>query len=353
MDQWLELRKPELDRLPQAENVLPQITQRYDGLLDAFRESVYANPSQECVSEFASRLWSHAVNDMRNGFADDRPLYWARLKGLNILQEAKASQHTRTFDTVSRGLVRALPTNSSPILVTGFDPFHLDKRVDQSNPSGIIALALDSNSFNGMKVHTAIFPVRFIDFDQGIAEWYFKNMASTNQLKMVVTCSMGRSRFDIERYALGRRTSDAPDNCRIVHADEITPLPGSIAVAEEEAEFVSSSLPRQSFGEGQDWGPWAIKQNHEIETQERGRFDAASFNQTTGQIGRQGSGGGFLSNEISYRSIRCVGSIYPEAQIGHIHVPRVEGFDEKTETAILQQFQAIFASLVQRLSRTS
>jgi len=58
-----------------------------------------------------------------------------------------------------------------------------------------------------------------------------------------------------------------------------------------------------------------------------------------GQTAVRGSGGGYLSNEISYRSIRLAQSLNIELPMGHIHTPRMQGHDDQVLSQILAQIQ--------------
>ena len=60
------------------------------------------------------------------------------------------------------------------VLVTGFDPFTLDRDIRISNPSGATALALDGTvietTHGPARIETAVFPVRWQDFTEGSVE---------------------------------------------------------------------------------------------------------------------------------------------------------------------------------------
>ena len=55
----------------------------------------------------------------------------------------------------------------------------------------------------------------------------------------------------------------------------------------------------------------------------------------------RGGGGGYLSNEISYRSIRLRNQLNSDIPTGHIHTPRIAQFEPETEAKIVKQIQTM------------
>jgi len=55
----------------------------------------------------------------------------------------------------------------------------------------------------------------------------------------------------------------------------------------------------------------------------------------------QGGGGGYLSNEISYRSILLRNRLGSTIPTGHIHSPRIKPFDDKINQVIVNKIQAM------------
>ena len=163
----------ELARIDRAAKIMPAVTERYDDIVR---------------SGDGGRLWRTAVADAQNGHLDDRPLYWARLKLRRALGEPDAVE---VAERLSRNFEPDHPPGVPKVLVTGFDPFHLDDMVEQSNPSGLVALALDGTTIAGAHVRSAILPVRFQAFDQGIVEDLLRPLFQRG-LELAVTVSMGR-----------------------------------------------------------------------------------------------------------------------------------------------------------------
>lgn len=183
-------------------------------------------------------------------------------------------------------------------------------------------------------------PVRYADFDQGIIEALLAPYYALNNVDMIVTVSMGRKDFDLERFPGKRRSVTAPDNANIIFGGTQTapllpslnnqPLPGN--------EFVQFSLPVANMQQAQ--GPYKVIDNHKITTLEK-TYEPATLAELQNSIAVNGSGGGYLSNEISYRSIRLRNQLNSTIPTGHIHTPRIQQFEPKTEAKIVKQITAM------------
>jgi len=232
------------------------------------------------------------------------------------------------------------------ILITGFDPFFLDRHIDQSNPSGAAALAFDNliihNQSQSVEIESLIFPVRFEDFDKGMVEQLLTPYIRDKQIDMVITISMGRDDFDLERFPGLRRSAKAPDNLNVLTgADAVNPLvPELDGKPLKGAEFLEFSLPAKVMLSAE--GNFRVNDNHKVKTLEKS-FSPTSLSELSDQISVSGSGGGYLSNEISYRSLLIRDVYYPDLPAGHIHTPRFKGFNpDKTEN-IIKQIKAMIA----------
>ncbi len=70
-------------------------------------------------------------------------------------------------------------------------------------------------------------------------------------------------------------------------------------------------------------------------------FKPEILNNISEHIAVNGSGGGYLSNEISYRSIRLRDQLNSTIPTGHIHTPRIQQYDAEIETNIVEQIRAM------------
>ena len=162
---------------------------------------------------------------------------------------------------------------------------------------------------------------------------------------MIVTVSMGRKGFDLERFPGKRRSVTAPDNLNVLSGGTkdkpIIPklhnrnLPGE--------EFVLFSLPIEQMKLAK--GQYKINDNHKVTSIEKSlkpkEIEPHTLSQLNGHIAVSGSGGGYLSNEISYRSIRIRDQLDSTIPTGHIHTPRIQQFQPDIEAKIVEQIQSI------------
>ena len=187
-------------------------------------------------------------------------------------------------------------------------------------------------------------PVRFEDFDQGEIESLLAPFYALNSVDMITTVSMGRSDFDLEHFPGLRRSSKAPDNLNIyTGANHNNPLiPSLLAAPLKGDEFVSFSLPYQAMMKAK--GPYKINDNRGVTVlinNEPKDIIANSLSELLDKVAVQGGGGGYLSNEISYRSIVLRNKLGSTIPTGHIHTPRISDFNAKTNQAIVEQIKAM------------
>ena len=315
----------ELARIERAAETMPAVTGRYDDIVR---------------SGNGARLWRTAVTDVQSGQLDDRPLYWARLKLRRALGEPDAVE---VAERLSRNFEPDHPPGVRKVLVTGFDPFHLDDMVEQSNPSGLVALALDGTTIAGAHVRSAILPVRFQAFDQGMVEDLLRPLFQRG-LELAVTVSMGRrDRFDLERFPGLRRSAETVDNCNVTTgASASNPLIPTDLDSTEAPEFLEFSLPAASMKAVA--GRWEIHDNRRVTTVEHGTFAARSLKDVAGATSVRGASGGYLSNEITYRSLLLQRRLGVEFPLGHLHTPALHGHDAALEGDIVDQVRRIIAA---------
>jgi pyrrolidone-carboxylate peptidase len=322
--------------------------------------------AQRAMARLGDEIWQHNKVQVQSGkIVDDRPLYWNRLaikhfikQSPSVFLESQLNALLEVFENSSRGysdLGFSQHTNKK-ILLTGFDPFLLDRNLEQSNPSGLNALLLDGKviryqtSINGKlqtitaEINTAMIPVRFEDFDQGEIESLLAPFYATNSVDMIVTISMGRRNFDLEHFPGLRRSSKAPDNLNVYTGaslnNPVIPLLTDKPLASE--EFVEYSLPFQAMMQAK--GDFKVNDNKEVTILTSGKandFIAVNLAELSDKVSVQGGGGGYLSNEISYRSIRLRNILKSTIATGHIHTPSIKDFDRLTNKKITEQIEAM------------
>lgn len=349
----------------------PEVADRYSDIVDQAKSSFDLAGDYEAMSllthHTGKKLWEAAKRTVaEQAILDDRSLYWSRL---SLTAYLRASQFAVPLSSNQRiSLIERLENSSrgrdsieftagavKKILVTGFDPFLLDKHIDQSNPSGIVALNLDGQTLTygqaSAEIQTVIFPVRFEDFDAGEVEQLIEPLLKTRQVDMIVTVSMGRTDFDLEHFPGRRRSSGSPDNLNVYSGgDETKPkIPLLNGAVIDGPEFLEFSLPYRAMQrvildakqdankqQGEVTYPYLINDNRTITTLD-GTFEAKTLAELKGATAVRGSGGGYLSNEISYRNVRLAHKYQPLIPTGHIHTPRLERYDAEQLKTISNQ----------------
>ena len=363
--------KVEEARISKLRERHPEVADRYSDIVNQAKSSFDLAGDYEAMSllthHTGKKLWEAAKRTVaEQAILDDRSLYWSRL---SLTAYLRASQFAVPLSSNQRiSLIERLENSSrgrdsieftagavKKILVTGFDPFLLDKHIDQSNPSGIVALNLDGQTLTygqaSAEIQTVIFPVRFEDFDAGEVEQLIEPLLKTRQVDMIVTVSMGRTDFDLERFPGRRRSSGSPDNLNVYSGgDETKPkiplLNGDVI---DGPEFLEFSLPYRAMQrvildakqdankqQGEVTYPYLINDNRTITTLD-GTFEAKTLAELKGATAVRGSGGGYLSNEISYRNVRLAHKYQPLIPTGHIHTPRLERYDAEQLKTISNQ----------------
>ena len=248
----------------------------------------------------------------------------------------------------SRGFDIAFPAGEPRVLLVGFDPFRLHRELGQSNPSGVVALALHGARVAGANVRSAVLPVRFRDFDAGLVEELLGPVfaGASGPLTLAMTISMGGEHFDLERFAGRRRAPTQRDNQDVRAAAPNAPLPDQ----PEGPEFLEFSLPAAAMTRVR--GRWRVRDNRNVETAQGGVLRAVNLAALAGATAVAGSGGAFLSNEVTYRSLllqRRLGAAFP---LGHLHTPAIVGHDGAVLAAMVAQARDILtAALTATASR--
>lgn len=319
----------------------------YDVIVREFEQELPTRTAQwsvrDSVQRHGERLWKHSIERAQDPAAadtDDRPLYWARLRSDAILRAFSPAGFQLTpvekqllvdiLEAASRGRMDIVfpdrkPDGERRVLISGFDPFGFqggDSR-RTANPSGAAVLALDGVMVSAAsgdtigRVEGVIFPVRFADFDRGMVETTFRPYLAKGKqsVDMIMTISQGGSTldpkapeaeqskaFELERYAGRRRSTAAPDNAGILAVKSGELKEGKRMGAGP--EFLESTLPRREMV-GREETP-----------------DETTKTQTASGTAIEGSGGGYLSNEVFYRTALLRRDEKSSVPMGHLHVPK-------------------------------
>ncbi|MGC5562686.1 pyroglutamyl peptidase [Streptomyces sp. FR-108] len=326
--------------------------------------------AERLVERQGSRLWQRAVDRAQGrGPAggdlsrdDDRPLYWARLgmtrevrqwepefgltearraKLLAALERTSRGQdsirfpHTKSHSqspSPSRSQSQSQVTSASAsggkkvkrILLTGFDPFTLDRDVRISNPSGATALALDGTVIRTAdgpaRIETAVFPVRWQDFADGTVERTLR--PHLPHVDLFTTVSQGRvGRIDIERTN-GAWRGGFPDNENLSRTETVP-----VTDPASQPQWTTTTLPYKDIVAA-DTGRFPVYDNTSVTEIPAGGTEPVVRPEgpTAGSTARAGGGGNYLSNEIAYRATLLrdrlgLGGSLPG---GHVHTPVLE-----------------------------
>lgn len=358
----------EEQRIDKAIKVMPNVFVALSERVNVFADQINKARNLTVLSQLSIRhgkgIWNDAKQYFKNtNTYDDRPLYWARLQMSKALKQTKAfkeslpDQQTKLlwqFELYSRGQsdIKFDRNTHKKILITGFDPFLLDRNIKQSNPAGISALILDdlviSAEGKSAEVETLILPVRFSDFDQGMVEELLTPYFRANAVDMIITVSMGRNSFELERFPGLRRSSVAPDNLNVITgANKNRPLvPMLHGKKLDGPEFLEFTLPVTEMKTAGGFFP--IKDNRIVSTKNN-TLEVLALSELVDEISVQGSGGGYLSNEVSYRSLLLRDLYSPVLPVGHIHTPSIKGHDPKKLKLIVSQLKAILTQAVKTL----
>ncbi|MFJ6795084.1 pyroglutamyl peptidase [Streptomyces sp. NPDC091268] len=352
---------------------LDTFVRRFPAALCATRTAAEA---ERLLDGWGEALWQAAVNraqgrrpggDLPAG--DDRPLYWARLAMTDRLARwqpgftiDRAALRSR-FEDASRGLTanefRAAP-GVRRVFISGFDPFGLDAELRRANPSGSAALQLNGRRVTladgtPAEIRAVVLPVRYADFDAGIVERaYGPRLAPGPRAAHTITSiSQGYPGiFTLEAWAGRARSADPyPDNTGALSGGTYE-HPVTAPGMGPGAEFLRTSLPTDAMTGVQT--PYPVLLNTavtEIPAGEQYPVDRED-GPTPGSRAVAGGGGGYLSNEVAYRSNRLRLELAPRLPGGHLHTPVLTGLPadqaqltgadfERNESAITAQVLAV------------
>ncbi|WP_443073648.1 pyroglutamyl peptidase [Streptomyces sp. NBC_01429] len=318
--------------------------------------------AERTVVRHGAALWKRAVDRAQGrGPArgdlsrdDDRPLYWARLALTRELRqwqpqfglsEAARSRLLGKLERSSRGQDSMTFSNKDSrdgrdgrdgangkggqggkglkgvkrIVVTGFDPFTLDRDIRISNPSGATALALDGTVIRTAdgpaRIETAVFPVRWQDFADGTVEEALRRPLARADL--FTTVSQGRvGRIDVERFN-GAWRGGFGDNENVSET-------GLVPVTDpaSQPQWTTTSLPYRAIAAA-DTGRFPVYDNTSVTEIPAGGTAPVVRPEgpTPGSAARAGGGGDYLSNEIAYRATLLRDRLGLDIPGGHVHTP--------------------------------
>lgn len=334
---------------------VPAEVQLFQQTIDEFTRSLAKLTNDDELPAYLTllgqQLWHTAVaHAQQSGDVDDRPLYWTRLCMIHVLRDwlaariwysplnVNAGSLIRTFEMASRGMYDVVDaTDQKLIVISGFDPFGLVDNISKSNPSGACMLALNNQMLSAggisAKVIGAIFPVRYADFDRGIVESHFgAYLTADRKPDMVMTISLNRDGFKVERFAGRRRSSETfADNAGCVsggsHQRPVEPAglaPGP--------EFIETTLPATAIRRALGRAEPLLNELRFMEISGGGEPEWKYSMPTEGAQAVCGSGGGFLSNEIFYRtSLMRWHSNNKQLPMGHFHIPALNDDNDAEE----------------------
>ncbi|MGW2675987.1 pyroglutamyl peptidase [Streptomyces sp. NPDC001436] len=325
----------------------------FDGFVRRFPAALCgvrdAAGAERLLDAWGEALWQAAVNRAQGRRPggdlpdrDDRPLYWTRL-AMTVQLDAWRPGFTvdrvalkARFEDASRGLTDNEFRGTwgvRRIFVSGFDPFGLDAELRRANPSGSAALQLNGRRITladgtVAEIRTVVLPVRYADFDAGIVERAYgpRLAAGPRSADMITSISQGYpGLFTLEAWAGRNRSADPyPDNVRALSGG--TPEhPATAPGLGPGAEFLRTSLPTEAMTAVQ--APFPVRLNTSVTEIPAG--EAAPVDRedgpTPGSRAVAGGGGGYLSNEVAYRSNRLRLELRPSVPGGHLHTPVLSG----------------------------
>ncbi|MFE0099995.1 pyroglutamyl peptidase [Streptomyces sp. NPDC059009] len=319
----------------------------FDGLAPAFGraldEARSYGEAERVVVRHGSALWRRAVARVQGrgpaggdlGRDDDRPLYWARLGMTRALRGWEPPRGERLSEGRRAALMRKLEAASrgqgdvrypgrhqvKRILVTGFDPFTLDRDIRISNPSGATALALDGTTVQTpggpARVEAVVFPVRWDDFADGAVERALRRQLP--RVDLFTTISQGRvGRFDVERNN-GAWRGGFPDNENLSRTGTVP-----VGRPDTQPQWTVTTLPYKEIVQA-GTGRFPVYDNTNVTEVPAGETEPVvrPGGPTEGSAAREGGGGNYLSNEIAYRAtlLRDRLGLHDRLPGGHVHTP--------------------------------
>ncbi|MFD9689451.1 pyroglutamyl peptidase [Kitasatospora sp. NPDC059088] len=340
-----------------------------------------AHRAERVVDTWGRKLWQAGLDraqGRRPGgelpALDDRPLYWARLAMTVQLAQWQprfdvdhAGLRAR-FEDASRGLDDGFADEPDPgvrrIFVSGFDPYGLDTEARRANPSGAAVLQLHGQRItladgSTAEVRAVVLPVRYRDFDQGIVERAFGphlEPGGPQSADLITSISQGYpGKFTLEAWAGRARSADPYTDNAAALSGGTRQHPVDAPGLADGPEFIRTTLPTDAMTAVQQ--PYPVLLNTPVTEIPAGATAPVDRpdGPTPGSRAVAGGGGGYLSNEVAYRSNRLRLDLDPALPGGHLHTPVLTGLPDRqdrvtspefehNEAAIAAQVRAILSS---------
>ncbi|MFJ9694009.1 pyroglutamyl peptidase [Kitasatospora sp. NPDC101183] len=354
---------------------LADLPQGFPAALCASRD---ARRAERVVTTWGRALWQAGVDRAQGRrpagelpALDDRPLYWTRLAmtvqlarwqpGFTVDPAALRSR----FEDASRGLDDGFADSPGlrHVFVSGFDPYGLDTEPRRANPAGAAVLQLHGQRItladgSTAEVRAVVLPVRYGDFDRGIVERaYGRHLEPGPQAAdLIASISQGYPDvFTLEAWAGRARSADPATDNVAAHSGGTRMHPVDAPGLAEGPEFIRTSLPTDAMTAVQK--PFPVYLNTTVtEIAEGDEYPVdREDGPTEGSRAVNGGGGGYLSNEVAYRSNRLRLDLAPDLPGGHLHTPVLTGLPadqgrltapdfERNEAAIAAEVRAILSS---------
>jgi pyrrolidone-carboxylate peptidase len=371
--------------LTNEEKKYGQVSKTTDKLIDAqcalFKKEIKKAASKEELSEIIKKhglaIWDHAKAKVQASTEkeqdtdnwNDQAVYKARLKMrislkkssnplLKTIKKEALDKYIETLEEASRGMTSAEFDEKSEkkILLTGFDPF----QGAETNPSGIVALNFDNKMVGNAEIQTAVFPVRYEDFDKGLVEKFFGTKMDDIDAIITVSQTHLSKNIDIDRFSANVR-GGGDDNNEVSQTGKI--------VADGD-DFYESSLPYKEILDGEPEKKdqryfynqtWATDKDNSNEEKYPGDKDSKgtpwNSDKQVNSLEKvkesgtptEGSGGSYLSNEIHYRvsKMRTASDMTKDMPQGHLHIK-----DATNKKAFMADMEKLIARVVKTLGKS-
>ncbi|MFI9365670.1 pyroglutamyl peptidase [Kitasatospora sp. NPDC053057] len=340
-----------------------------DGFPAALCSARNAHRAQRMVDIWGHRLWQAGLDRAQGRrpsgelpALDDRPLYWARLAMTVQLArwqprfDVDHAELRARFEDASRGLDEGFSDDSGPdsgsgirrIFISGFDPYGLDTEPRRANPAGAAVLQLDGQRItladgSTAEVRAVVLPVRYGDFDDGIVERAFGphlRPDGPQSADLITSISQGYpGKFTLEAWAGRARSADpATDNVGALSGGT-TSHPVDAPGLADGPQFIHTTLPTDAMTAVQQ--PYPVLLNTPVVEIPAGATAPVrrTDGPTPGSRAVAGGGGGYLSNEVAYRSNRLRLALHPDLPGGHLHTPVLTGLPDQQDRVTSPEFE--------------